>query len=619
MGRGTMALTLLGILSFLVALTIFFERTQEHMIHSSVPSMRPVVRQTFAEVTVLGFLSIVTTVAGKCGLWGLLAEFVYRDAVEEEELEELVETAHYTLFLVMIVFVILVMAMVRVGNTLMKKWTSLDAWCAKVAESGCYPWEVNAPLPPDVQWSTKKVVAYWGMRQEFLRDRSLLPPHADSKNRLPDTFDYARYLMLSLSEDLVEMVDVDWPTWVVLEMLAVGWCCVVAVNDGPHVLAALWVCFEYAIFGTAWAFLAHVRSIARGTMDPAARAHIARNRKGEGTPLTGDLPGWASTIDTRLAESGNRHPVQRHLCGHAPNKQHRLFLFEEKGHESHVFACRLLLLLQAVYVSLVVMTFAPRMARHSPPMYVGFYVLFALAPTCGIALVARTAVPLAIHCGSVGTFRNRKHVGQVLRETKAARAVKLLEALYDLRAQIVMSPQTAGGAPRALSPTASATGVDGEDMVHLAQTFDLYDADGTGLLDAEELSELLASLGRESSEAQASALLKGMDHDGDGEVSRAEFLAFMATQAETSENDASIEHTASKVFALFDGDGSGQVSHGEFAEGLERFGVSMTDEELTIIIYELDRDRDGLISLQEFTHLLKSVHEREHDTMELLH
>ena len=48
----TMAATLLGILSFLVALTIFFERTQEHMIHSSVPTMKPVVRQTFAEAAV---------------------------------------------------------------------------------------------------------------------------------------------------------------------------------------------------------------------------------------------------------------------------------------------------------------------------------------------------------------------------------------------------------------------------------------------------------------------------------------------------------------------------------------------------------------------------------------
>ena len=621
----TMAATLLGILSFLVALTIFFERTQEHMIHSSVPTMKPVVRQTFAEVTVLGFLSIVTTVAGKCGLWGLLAHVLYGEEVEEEELEELVETAHYTLFLVMIVFVLLVMGMVRVGNNLKRRWRALDKWCAAVADSNVpYPWLAGAPPPPSPntpilgRLSKEEVIAYWGMRQEFLRDRSLLPPHADSKNKLPATFDYARYLMLSLSEDLVEMVDVDWPTWVVLEALAVAWCGVVAVNDGPFLLAAGWVAFEYAIFALALAFLNHVRRIARGTMDPAARDYIGgADARGEFTPIVGqDLPGWACAVDARIEEA-ERHHVRRLFCGHAPNKQHRLFLFEEKGHESHVFACRLLLLLQAVYVSLVVMTFAPRVCKHSSVPATGGYVLFALAPTVGIALVAREAVPLAIHCGSVGTFRNRKLVGQVLRETKASRAVKLLKTLYGLRAQIVTAPAAPGGPGQALSPRASATGVNEEDQRQLAQTFDLYDADGTGHLDADELSELLASLGMESSGAQAAAMLTGMDHDGDGQVSRSEFLSFMATQAETSENDQSIEHTAKKVFALFDNDGSGSVAHSEFTEGLRRFGISMTEEEMTILVEELDHDRDGSISLQEFTHLLKSVHEREHDVAQL--
>ena len=143
------------------------------------------------------------------------------------------------------------------------------------------------------------------MRQEFLRDRSLLPPHNDSKNKLPPTFDYARYLMLSLSEDLVEMVDVDWPTWVVLEALAVAWCGVVAVDDGPFLLAAGWVLFEYAIFGLALAFLNHVRRIARGTMDPAARDYIGgANTRNEFTPINDkDLPGSVSYTHLRAHET----------------------------------------------------------------------------------------------------------------------------------------------------------------------------------------------------------------------------------------------------------------------------------------------------------------------------
>ena len=56
------------------------------------------------------------------------------------------------------------------------------------------------------------------------------------------------------------------------------------------------------------------------------------------------------------------------------------------------FSLSLLLLLQAVYVSLVVMTFAPRVCKHSSVPATGGYVLFALAPTVGIALVAREAL-----------------------------------------------------------------------------------------------------------------------------------------------------------------------------------------------------------------------------------
>ena len=46
MSSETLGFTLLGILTFLVVMTIVFERTQEWMVDVSVPTMKPVVRQT---------------------------------------------------------------------------------------------------------------------------------------------------------------------------------------------------------------------------------------------------------------------------------------------------------------------------------------------------------------------------------------------------------------------------------------------------------------------------------------------------------------------------------------------------------------------------------------------
>jgi hypothetical protein len=51
-------------------------------------------------------------------------------------------------------------------------------------------------------------------RHATLKDRSLIPPHAAAQKRVPADFAYHKYLVASLSDDLVEMVDVSWHTWV---------------------------------------------------------------------------------------------------------------------------------------------------------------------------------------------------------------------------------------------------------------------------------------------------------------------------------------------------------------------------------------------------------------------
>ena len=352
-------------------------------------------------------------------------------------------------------------------------------------------------------------------------------------------------------------------------------------------------------------------------MNPAARDAISGPSSSELTPLTEALPGWATKDYPPLAK---RAGLRAWLFGKAPNKQHRLFIFEERGHDSHVFACRLLLLLQAVYVSLVAMTFVPDVAKaYGSTSFTAIYCVVALLPTIGIARIAATAVPLAIHLGSVGTFRNRRLVAKVLRENKAERAVRLLETLYSLRAQAVARapPSTENTSAPNIKHRRS-TIVDSDARTQLALTFDLYDADGSGSIGRDELGALLTSLGRELSAPELAALEARIDSDGDGEVSRDEFLTFMAAQEATAANDSNIEATAEAIFRLFDDDASSSLSHHEFRLGLERFGVDIDADELTILVEELDSDGDGTISLAEFQQLLKTVHDREEEVAELM-
>ncbi|KAH8047009.1 Ca2-binding protein [Aureococcus anophagefferens] len=527
MSSETLGLVLLGILTFLVVATIFFERTQEWMIEVSVPTMKPVVRQTFAEITVLGFLSIVTLVLEKVGFLDFLAIEIFGDDDESEEtLEDLVEDAHYTLFLVMIVFIILVMAMVFMGNHLSRLWTSLDRYCVQLADKGCAtPWAPGAPpVPEGVRRSMTmtEVVQYWGMRVEFLKDRAILPPHkeSDANKQLAYNFPYGHYLLESLSEDLVEMVDVTWQTWVVLELLAVIFCVMVVLDDQPAWVTLIWVVFEYLLFAVSIVFLRHVRWIASMIMHPDAKDYDGLGMCGAGkgraysddgtgrivcakdisstgtehTPmLSEELPGWAAAPHPGFEK---RSKLAGHVFGHAPNKQHKLFLFEERGHESHIFACRLLLLLQAIYVSLLCMVILPDASDYTDTWGTAVVAVVGFLPFFGIVAVNEKAIPLAIHVGSVGTFRNRRLIAKVSRDQKAERAVKLLETLYSLKNQFAAievpdekdeAKEAPGGgaAARPSLPRGETLHdiMDNDDIAAIARTFDLYDTDGTGQLD----------------------------------------------------------------------------------------------------------------------------------------
>jgi len=64
------------------------------------------------------------------------------------------------------------------------------------------------------------------------------------------------------------------------------------------------------------------------------------------------------------------------------------------------------------------------------------------------------------------------------------------------------------------------------DLETLKKQFKDYDVDGNGVLDKDELCEIFKKNGKSDSEAKAAVdeFFKKHDHDGDGQVTWAEFL-----------------------------------------------------------------------------------------------
>jgi len=59
-----------------------------------------------------------------------------------------------------------------------------------------------------------------------------------------------------------------------------------------------------------------------------------------------------------------------------------------------------------------------------------------------------------------------------------------------------------------------------------------------------------------------------------------------------------------RIFKHFDKNGDGKISSAELGESLQALG-SVTPEDVNAMMEEIDTDRDGFISFQEFTDFAK--------------
>jgi len=146
----------------------------------------------------------------------------------------------------------------------------------------------------------------------------------------------------------------------------------------------------------------------------------------------------------------------------------------------------------------------------------------------------------------------------------------------------------------------------------ISKTFDLFDADGGGEISSEELEDLMGSLGSPQAPEQLRVMISLLDGNGDGTISKDEFIQWYSEQLNQNELDPA--EMASSMFRMFDTDGSGSLTIAEFKEALDAFKVGLTVDDVTELVKELDEDRNGIIDEQEFAHLL---HRHAHPPPEL--
>ncbi|XP_046573980.1 caltractin [Haliotis rubra] len=158
----------------------------------------------------------------------------------------------------------------------------------------------------------------------------------------------------------------------------------------------------------------------------------------------------------------------------------------------------------------------------------------------------------------------------------------------------------AGGGRKKAGPKPELTE---EQKQEIREAFDLFDADGSGTIDAKELKVAMRALGFEPKKEEIKKMIADIDKEGTGTIDFNDFLTLMTQKM--SEKDAKEEIL--KAFRLFDDDETGKISFKNLKRVAKELGENLTDEELQEMIDEADRDGDGEINQEEFLRIMKKT------------
>ncbi|KAK6930590.1 EF-hand domain [Dillenia turbinata] len=140
-----------------------------------------------------------------------------------------------------------------------------------------------------------------------------------------------------------------------------------------------------------------------------------------------------------------------------------------------------------------------------------------------------------------------------------------------------------------------------EQIAGIIELFHTMDKDKNGNLTFEELKDGFHMIGQPVPDPEVQMLMDAADYDGNGTISCDEFVT-LSVHLKKISND---EHL-SQAFRYFDKDQSGYIEFEELRETLLDDNLGPNKEQvIKDIIFDIDLDKDGRVSYQEFEAMMK--------------
>nr|AHA61365.1 calcium-dependent protein kinase [Arachis hypogaea] len=140
-----------------------------------------------------------------------------------------------------------------------------------------------------------------------------------------------------------------------------------------------------------------------------------------------------------------------------------------------------------------------------------------------------------------------------------------------------------------------------EEVEDIKDIFKKMDTDNDGIVSIEELKAGFQNFGSQLAESEIQMLLEAVNTNGKGTLDYGEFVA-VSLHLKRMAND---EHLR-KAFSYFDKDGNGYIEPDELRNALMEDGTDDCADVANDIFQEVDTDKDGRISYEEFVAMMKT-------------
>ena len=134
----------------------------------------------------------------------------------------------------------------------------------------------------------------------------------------------------------------------------------------------------------------------------------------------------------------------------------------------------------------------------------------------------------------------------------------------------------------------------------LYEAFTMFDRDKDGLINFNELGNVLKSQGFNPTNQELLEMIEDVDENEDDKINFEEFLILMHYRLKK----ADIENELNEAFSVYDKNGSGVISVREFKRIMNSLGEKICQEEIEEIIQKVDPKNRGSINYKDLTKLI---------------